>query len=395
MDGNPENIHDFIGDGGTEGGGGFKKPLRPVDDATIEVAVFPQMGPHVQDPLGWRKYKRAHWGFTIPRKDDPTKSRRITIRCIRQKGRGGMIVKECALCYKADLKKEQRDNYQLELKSKGKSDEEIKQLLAPLNEWLRKFNIDGKWVMFVRDAAGDYNRLHLSHKTFGDLESEMKKFSDSKKMNPRSPNNMVVWAITRVGKGKDGGKLVEKVAPAKEEVTRDGETFERIKVLKLTEDDLRKAWKEYEDLDVDESFVLTAEQIEALANCNEDPEVVQRIIEGKGAATANPPAVAAAAPATNVAAAPPPAAPATPSPAPAAPPVEDEVAKLQRMLEDAKRRAAAPVTSAPSTPAGQSMPAPTFTPSGDVDAEKLATMSNADLFAHLGIQPQNVGLPAK
>lgn len=393
-----EDISQFFGEEFSPGNQTFKKPLRPVNDGEIVVGVMSQMGALKNDPEGWKRFFRLHWGFKVRSKNDPTKTYLVKFHCLRKFGKGGMIVRDCPMCMKIDAKREEADAYESELILKKKGKEETKTLMAPLRGWLKTYNVDGKWYMFAMTPDGEFNKFLLSHKTMGDLRAEMNKYEAKFKKNPRSHKGLAFWRVIRNGNSKSVGKMLEKVEPVTDSVTVTGQDgvpieYQKVRAVVLTDDQIRKAMKEYTSLEDVDAYTLTEAQIQELADCDEDPETVERIIGISAApAVASPPATSAsAAPVT-----PPKAAEQPAAPAPASAPVEDdEEAQLMKALAAARLRKAELAKSASTAAPVQveKKAAPAAPPPSA--ATGFANMTDEEMWKHFNLTPADVGLPSK
>lgn len=346
-----DDLMSQFGEEFSPGGGGskFKKALKPIDNGAIEVGIMTQMGDLRADPQGWRRFSRVHWGYSVRRRDDPTKTHKFTFECVRRT-KNKMVVEPCPQCDKQDRQEEAKKAYEAQLRGQGKKEEEVRQLLGPLNSWLKTFNADNKWNMYAFQPSGEFNRLQLAYKTFQDLEIEMNRFESNFKLNPRSPRNLAMWRIIRNGSYKSGapGSVLEKVEAVQEAVTVNGASYMKAKVIKLTDDQLRAALAGYVSLEDSGSYKLTYAQIKALAECNEDPEVVEKIINlPQHVPNVQAPPPSPASPATTAST--------TVGPAPSAPPITTVETKTETI----------------STP--------------------LASMSEDELYASLGLNPADVG----
>lgn len=397
------------------GGGGFKKPWTVPDNGFVELGYMTQMGPLRQDPDGWFRGHKRHWGYSVRRKDDPTKTHKITFRCPEKRGRGGIVLEACPQDVKYEGQEAAFKDYEVQLRrdrradGSPRSEEEIKNLLAPLNGWLRSFSRENKVWLYAMNAAGEFNKFTTSWKTFFQLRDAMNDVEKELKINPRSPRNLVFFRIKRTGSAKAVGSMSESVERVRESVEFQGRIFEQVKKVALTEEQLRKGIDQYVSLDEVDTYDLTFAQIKALTECSEDPEEVERIIgigttprtgqttqttpDRRGAADGAP--VTPAAPVqTPIPATPPPAQSVEeikhPAATPTVPPVNNaEIEALMARIAALQAAQAAPPAAVP-TPAAS--PPPTPTPS----APSLAGMTSmTELLAKLNLKPVDVGVNVK
>jgi hypothetical protein len=258
----------------------FEKDLGPIDNGSIEFAVMTQMGVLKDDPNGFHKYHRCHWGYRVPRNDDPTKTIPVKFYCIRRMGKNKMVIEECPQCVESDSKFQEFESYRGQLQAEKRSESDIKDLTAPLKNWLRTFNNDGKQYLFVFTPDGNFRRLRISHKTYQQLEAKMNEVAGKLKLNPRSPRNLVMWKLTRIGSSKQLGQMSEVIEEVKEAVVMNGQTYEKTKIVSLTAEQCQQALAKIKDVPIHDigALSLTYDQIKALVETQGDPEAVRGIV---------------------------------------------------------------------------------------------------------------------
>lgn len=376
-----ENVWDLWGDASTdksEGGGRYKRPWRLQEGDNI-FGFLPPMGSLREDRRGWRRFHRVHWGYQMPRRDDPTKGFRFTFHCVAEKDRNGKIVVPCPQCERYEAVNDAFEKRKSELIAAKKSEDEIKIQLQPVASWLKDFRPEGKWFLNAINAAGEFGFVGISHKTFKQFEDELEGLrSRLPNVNPFSPKSLVMWNIKRVGNAKNVGSMSEVVKPAMEAVTMNGQVYERIQVRQLTEQQAYKALEDCVDLADIDVLRLTVDQVARLVATDGDMVKVAEVIKEaeSNRRVATPGGVAVRAPQ--------PPAPA-PVPAPAAPAAAPP-------LPVAAPAPAAFVAPPPVAEASQPSPPAAAPAAPSVPASTGGEMSDKELFATLGIDPGMLGL---
>ncbi len=356
----------------------FKKPWRLQDNSDNIYGILPQFGSLKDDPYGWNKFHRIHWGYEMRQKQDPSKTFKVVFHCIQKKGKGGMIIQDCPQCTKYDTQEAiaaQRRS-ELEAIKPPLSKEEINTKMNFMSGWLRAFSPENKVWMNVMNQGGEFGYLGLSYKVFQQLKEQVKKVEDQLKINPIDPSTMVMWNIHRTGSSKMVQTMSDSVTPhtiTEQVELANGEKMmaQRIKVVQLTDAQLSKAMETIMDLGTLDITVLTYEQIQQLADSEGEPEVVEAIFNQAQKRTA--PAQAAK----------PVQAPVQPTPAPyVAPAVTPHVA--------------APVAAAPVAQAsiGTSASLTAQAPAAAAPADSMEPYSEEEMMRDLGIAPSDLNRPS-
>jgi uncharacterized C2H2 Zn-finger protein len=246
-----------------------------VDEKGGAYRLFPSMKSCAQDGV-WAVYHAVHWGYEIPNPKNPEKTFKKPFKCVQRKSRDGMIVEECPQCKLIESKKNEFEKVRAGLLAKGRSEEQIKQIMTPANQWLRTYNTDGKWYIAVKSVAGDFGMLKIPHKMKMDLEGTIEKIKSKHKIDVFDIDTGC-W-INFIRTGSTGSQMNFKTELVMEEVEINGKFFESPKLAPLSEDDLERAIREIPDLRNANQLVLTKEQIVALVETGGDPELVAKIL---------------------------------------------------------------------------------------------------------------------
>lgn len=350
-------------------------PKKNEEKTELILRILPSMKSY-RDSGTWRFFYGQHYGYQGNNPRDPSKPRARPFGCIQKKNKDKSIKVHCPKCDQIEAKRKQYDARAEDLlKSSGldKDSREFKDLkqtdtkLKVLGEWLRKHNCDKKFWINVMSLNGEFGVLQLSYKTSEDvLLPLLKELRDKEKVDALDPMGGVFLRFTRTGKNP---QVVDAVEVYTETVQVDGRTFKEYKSAKMTPQQIERALKVCPDLAKDVVKMISAETIQALVDCNGDPDVVDKIWpqeskKSETPATSNldssdvpppddePPAEDEV-PAQQAA---PQAPPKTEPPAPPAPEVDEEELELERKL--AAKRAAKAAAKAPTASPAPGLGAP-------------------------------------
>lgn len=362
--------------------------LKEPKEGESDIIEFRVLGPikSCQESGQWAKYHSIHYGFKGRDRKDQTKTRNRTFECVQDRDARSKIVKhECDGCNHIARKTAERDQREAKARVDGKTEDEIKTLLEPYNNWLRQFNVDRKWYINGLTNKDEAAVLKISHRLKKQLDQVIKDLMEKEGIDPLDPDAGVFFEFKRVGRGRD---TLDTVSVAKV-VTRtpEGKRSETYKEAPLTAEQQKRLVDSCPDLN-EVTTKLTDDQISRLVQCGNDPDVVDAIFDGsqprvnpesKRAAETKPEPVK-----TKPAAA--------TAPAPVAEPVvDDEEAAAMRALEAIKAKKAAAAAKAAETP----KPAVTATttpadsgPGDDVDPNDLSDEEFMSAFGASAAQPQ-------
>lgn len=255
----------------------FKKPLK-WEEGENDFGILPAMHSMRNVDKGFRRYLTLHYGYQVPRTDDPTKTRTINFLCIEDKNlRTGMVKQECPQCNLYNERDAQFEETVDGYKREGKSDAEIDLLTESKQKWLKDFRPQRKWWMNVY-AKGEFFSAGISHKTMKLLEVELDKLFKLG-MDPISIDKMVIWTLNRIGDPrKNIGAFTETISPRMVNEEFHGRVIRSEKIVSLTNEQARQALDTCQDLATIGEYHLTYDQILALTRCTEDPEEVLAIV---------------------------------------------------------------------------------------------------------------------
>lgn len=222
----------------------------------------------------WGFYHGQHFGYAGNGKE-PGKVRQRPFACIEKTDfRTKMVTVACEACDRIEKKREERDAREAEYKAKGLAEKEIKDLLGPLTDWLKKHNCDRKWHINVMDQQGAFGVLQISHTLKKLLDVKIQALIADENIDPMMPQQGVWFKFTRMGKFpvQDGVEVLT------ETVKIEGVgNVKRIVLAPLTDAQCEAALKVCPDLAKDVVKYISAPQITALVNCSGDPDEVDRI----------------------------------------------------------------------------------------------------------------------
>jgi hypothetical protein len=218
----------------------------------------------------WARYHGQHFGYAGNAKE-PGKVRQRPFACIQQTDfRTKIVTVECAACDIIEEKRSEREAREAEYKSKGKNEQEIRELLEPLTQWLKKHNCDRKWHINCMDRAGNFGVLQISHTLKKALDVKLDEMRNKRKIEPIDKDSGVWIRFSRMGKFP----VQDSVEVVMSE-TADGRfEYER---CPLTEQQCEQAEKVCPDLQSGVVKTITAAQIAQLVGCSGDPDEVDRI----------------------------------------------------------------------------------------------------------------------
>lgn len=371
------------------GNGNFKpfpKNFPKAGEPYLTVRILPPI--HSCENTGdWFVGHTQHWGYSVPRANDPSKKVIMSFRCIEETAwRDGsrVVTKVCPECAEIALKRAEFNAAEARLKQEGRGKEEIKKTLEPLQNWLFSHNKDFKFYMNVKFLDGSYGTLRVP--------SKVKKMIDSIRNDLRNgPNKYDIvaadqgyWLVLGVIEGR-GAQTVYKCEVMTENVVINGDTYQKPKKAPLTPEDAEKAEAVCYDLRHIGIRRLAADKIQMLVESHGEINTVKAIFGSserleKSEATSddeggeeeiiasNPFATPAPTPAPQKAA---PAPVAAPKPVPEPVVEDDEVAAAERLLAAAKAAKAAKTAKAAAKPAPAPAPVPVQTSFSDLvsDAE--------------------------
>jgi hypothetical protein len=227
-----------------------------------------------------------------------------TFGCIFEKNRKtGMVTSECAECTNREEHIAKKENLEAQLKSEGKSDEEIKSDLAvqELAKWLKAHNRDSKFYLAVMNQKREFGILKVPYEAQDMMRKCIKETLEKTGLDATDVEQGFWLDFQRSGKGFTNTSyavvvLMEQIPGEKGKVPH----FE-MKMEPLSLEEQTRAEKELPSLE-DIPKMISAEQIQRLVDCSGDPEEVDAILgivskandkKGGAAKSATPPASSA------------------------------------------------------------------------------------------------------
>lgn len=220
----------------------------------------------------WFFYHGIHFGFVGTDSKATSGTRLRTFRCIKQENRRlGTVTQECPMCTKIEEQRTALQDLEANLRTKGKKDDEIATETAPLVAWLKQYNVDFKCYVNAMTPDNEFGSLKLNHKF--NKKALDAKISDLLGMNidPLDLDQGVWFDFVRTT--NDGNDALEVL---QESVQIEGKQFFAPKKAPLDEVLATRALNECDDL-VDVGWELSFDQIDALAECDCEPESVDKI----------------------------------------------------------------------------------------------------------------------
>lgn len=225
----------------------------------------------------WSVYHGTHFGYQGVDKNDSSKLKTRTFRCIEDKDRRtGMLKQNCPECDKIAEVKEEVKRATALATAEGKSEDEIKYLVSGHDSWLKNHNCDRKHHLAVMNPAGEFGVLTISHKLKKQLDAEIDQLLKKRNLDPLDLGGGVWFDFIRTGRSI--GELQDKVEVVKEVVEVNGRKLEDIKPAPLTDEQIATALEILPDLNTTVT-VLTFDQIKTLVESGSEPEVVDTVFD--------------------------------------------------------------------------------------------------------------------
>lgn len=340
-----EDFGDFFGQakqGGNEGFG-YKNFTLSEKDANIYRLAPPVKS--LKNVGRWSFYDTLHFGYSVPNPENPDKPRARPFRCIHKKNRAtGMIEQDCPECTDLEAREKEIELLKSQQIAAGKSEAEAEEFVSSSRRQLRMRNLDKKHYVLAKNLNGEWGVLKIPHRAKQALDNLIERYmKDNNGEHPLTPGGGVWFEFTRKGKGL---QTEHHVAIVQENLG--GGRFQ-YKSGELTALDIEGIKKCPDLATLNDSRVLTYDQILALVRSGGNPDIVATVFQQGRKQSAVQQAAFAPLPATPAASAP--GALVTPAPAPASAPAPvmsqaDMIAALQAQLA-ALQNAGVQVTPAP------------------------------------------------
>lgn len=237
--------------------------------------IFPPMHSLENDVKGWAKYHSAHWGYKGVDRNDPTKTKARTFKCLEQKNmRTGMVSATCPEC--DFITKETLALKEIEIRLATNQSEAVESLLQAKKNWLRFHNVDRKFYLNVMTENGELGVLKITSKCKKALELELDLIAKEEGVDPTDVNSGCWIQFTRTGQGIQVQDKVERVY---ERTIENGKKVSVLKLAPVSPELQEQALKTLPDLSVPPmTRVLSREQVQALTECSGEPEEVDAIM---------------------------------------------------------------------------------------------------------------------
>jgi hypothetical protein len=217
----------------------------------------------------WSQYEALHWGFQL------STGKKRAFRCIQRKNRKtGMIEVECPMCTKIEEQKNVLADRMKILKEQGKTKDQVKAALEPLNDWLQKFNIQKGHFLNVLREDRQIGRLFIKIRCKQALDTALKDLVEKEHLDPIASEQGVWLDFQRTGMGRDN--TVYNVVPAMEDIEVNGRRLKSIKEAPLSDELLERMKKEAWDLGTFNKD-LTFNEIQMLVSSDGDPSIADSV----------------------------------------------------------------------------------------------------------------------
>ena len=216
----------------------------------------------------WSFYEAIHWGFGA------SNGKKRPFRCILRKNRKtGMVEQECPMCTWISQQVEMRSNKEIELKQQKRTDAEIKDILKPLDLWIRNYNLEKAHFVNALRTDGQIGRLKIRIKCKQNLDVLIKKHMERGGANPISAREGLWLEFQRVGQGRETTYPVEVV---QEEMMVNGKRLKADKEAPLTNELIKRMAAEAWELSTGYRE-LTYDQIKMLVGARGEAEMVDSV----------------------------------------------------------------------------------------------------------------------
>jgi len=192
------------------GNSGPRNTIRKIDDKGLIARLLPPLhscsvpGPNAGR---WAILHKQHFGYdTVSASGDRNWN---TFYCVEQFDfKTKTITDPCPECENIKSKKALMEATKKELGFAGKTKEEILRVVEPLDNWLRKHNLDAKWYINVKTVEGDYVTLKIGTKLKKKLDTLIKELREPTRAGQRpidvfDPVDGIWLEFSRTGKGFD------------------------------------------------------------------------------------------------------------------------------------------------------------------------------------------------
>jgi hypothetical protein len=188
-----------------------------------------------------------------------------------------VILQACPECVLLKSRQDDYDTQKKALTKAGKSEAEVRAQTETLSNFVRTHNRDFKWYINVKNLDGTFETKKVPGKVKKQVDTLIADMLKRRQpIDAISAEQGLFFVVTKSGKGI-GTEYSTKVLM--EEVTRDGETYERPKLAPLTEQEYVSAQEKCRDL-VDVNIrLLPLEKVQMLVDSGGDPEVIEAVFK--------------------------------------------------------------------------------------------------------------------
>ncbi|WNM70291.1 ssDNA binding protein [Myxococcus phage Mx1] len=261
---------------GTPVYGAKKKNNFRLKDGDNIYRILPPLGSLAAEGK-WAVFEKIHWGY---RGSNGVR----TFRCIEKKNfKTKMITQQCPEC---DLIAEKKTLHDATVKAKlaeGMTEDQAKEYVKPLADWLFSHNLDKKWYVNAVTQDGQIGRLAIPHKMYELLQQLITELVTNKGVDPIGVNGGLWFNLKRSGTGRN---TVHSVSVVEIERVIEGQTMSMRKPAPLTQDVLSRLGAEAYDLG-DGFRSLNYDDIKRIVSSGGDPEEVDQVFS-TGERAANP-----------------------------------------------------------------------------------------------------------
>jgi hypothetical protein len=208
-----------------------------------------------------------------------------------------IVTQRCAKCDEIAAKKAEYEALQADVKQQVKdgvlSKQAASETLKPYVNWFKRNSRDFKYNVNAKLQDGTFGTFKYPAGVKKDIETIAEKFG--KLRVPWSPilAHQGLWLnIVKTPADKTGSGFPEyKAEVVQDEVVKDGDTFMLPKKAPLSEEDYNAALEKCLDLNDVGYRKLTPEQVQAIVDANEEPEILDAIFkqsDKRGSAEGSP-----------------------------------------------------------------------------------------------------------
>jgi hypothetical protein len=261
--------------------------------------IFPPHGTMRGNKLGWAVFHAVHWGYMGVDRQDKTKKKNRVFGCIEKsevKAGERMITVNCGECRNIEQKEADlqvvRDNIRQALKAQGiveakaleaacEAAEKVNDDAKAINEWLKKHNREGKYIVCVMTPDGKFGIVKLAGKHLKALNAKIDELKTKSEVGALKIDEGAWFTFTRKGTFNSTEHLVDYVTePVLDAAGNPVKGATRAKLAPLTDEQCDQALEILPDLGTPPmASILSAEQIELLVEGTGDPEEVDTIFK--------------------------------------------------------------------------------------------------------------------